>query len=125
MLPRVGRLDGQGYLRVTGRLKDIIIRGGTNISAAEVEGYVGAHPAVAQVAVVAYPDERLGEKACAVVVPKPGEQPTLEDITGFLRRRDISSQKLPEKLLLVDDLPVTATGKVQKFRLREMARGGQ
>jgi acyl-CoA synthetase (AMP-forming)/AMP-acid ligase II len=75
------------------------------------------------VAVVAYPDERLGENACAVVVPKRGEQPTLEDITGFLRRRDISLQKLPGKLLLVDDLAVTATGKVQKFRLREIARG--
>ena len=71
----LGRLDADGYLRVSGRLKDIIIRGGTNISAAEVEGYVAAHPAVAQVAVVAYPDERLGEKACAVVVPAPGHSP--------------------------------------------------
>ncbi|MFR9804992.1 AMP-binding protein [Pseudonocardia sp. RS010] len=118
----LGRLDEQGYLRVTGRLKDIIIRGGTNISAAEVEGYVAAHPAVSQVAVVAYPDERLGEKACAVVVPKPGERPTLEDITSALRERGIAMQKLPEKLLLVDELPMTATGKVQKFMLRDRAR---
>ncbi|GAA2864423.1 medium-chain fatty-acid--CoA ligase [Pseudonocardia halophobica] len=119
----LGRLDDQGYLRVTGRLKDIIIRGGTNISVAEVEGYVSAHPAVAQVAVVAYPDERLGEKACAVVVPRPGERPTLEDLTSFLRGRGIATQKLPEKLLLVDELPMTATGKVQKFVLRDLARG--
>ncbi|MEU7815396.1 AMP-binding protein [Pseudonocardia sp. NPDC049154] len=119
----LGRLDDQGYLRVTGRLKDIIIRGGTNISAAEVEGYVAAYPAVAQVAVVAYPDERLGEKACAVVVPKPGEQPTLEDLTSFLKDRGIAMQKLPEKLLLVDELPMTATGKVQKFLLRDLVRG--
>jgi acyl-CoA synthetase (AMP-forming)/AMP-acid ligase II len=118
----LGRFDDQGYLRVSGRLKDIIIRGGTNLSAAEIEGYVAAHPAVAQVAVVAYPDERLGEKACAVVVPKPGEQPTLEGITSFLKGRDISMQKLPEKLLLVDELPMTATGKVQKFLLRDLAR---
>ena len=118
----LGRFDEHGYLRVTGRLKDIIIRGGTNISAAEVEGYVAAHPSVAQVAVVAYPDERLGEKVCAVVVPKPGEEPALNDLTGFLRGRDISTQKLPEKLLVLDELPMTATGKVQKFLLREKAR---
>lgn len=118
----LGRFDEHGYLRVCGRLKDIIIRGGTNISAAEVEGYVAAHPSVAQVAVVAYPDERLGEKVCAVVVPEPGATPTLEDVTTFLRGRDIAAQKLPERLLLVDALPMTATGKVQKFLLREQAR---
>jgi acyl-CoA synthetase (AMP-forming)/AMP-acid ligase II len=118
----LGRLDDRGYMRVSGRLKDIIIRGGTNISAAEVEGYVAAHPAVAQVAVVPYPDERLGERSCAVVVPKPGERPTLADVTDFLRGRDISLQKLPEKLVLVDALPMTATGKIQKFLLRDLAR---
>ncbi|TCK21121.1 AMP-binding protein [Pseudonocardia endophytica] len=118
----LGRSDEHGYLRVSGRLKDIIIRGGTNISAAEVEGYVAAHPAVAQVAVVAYPDERLGEKVCAVVVPKPGETPTLEGITTFLRGRDIALQKLPEKVVVVDEMPMTATGKVQKFVLRDTVR---
>lgn len=118
----LGRLDADGYLRVTGRLKDIIIRGGTNLSAAEIEGFVGAHPAVAQVAVVPYPDARLGEKVCAVVVPKPGAQPTLQEVTDFLRGRNISLQKLPEKLVLVDALPMTATGKVQKFLLRDVAR---
>jgi acyl-CoA synthetase (AMP-forming)/AMP-acid ligase II len=118
----LGRLDAQGYLRVSGRLKDIIIRGGTNISAAEVEGYVAGHPDVAQVAVVAYPDERLGERACAVVVPRPGSAPTLADINEFLKGRRISMQKLPEMLLLVDELPLTATGKVQKFLLRDRAR---
>lgn len=97
----LGRFDELGYLRVTGRLKDIIIRGGTN-----------------------YPDERVGEKACAVVVPKPGERPTLEDITSFLTGRNISLQKLPEKIVLVDELPTTLTGKVQKFLLRDVARVG-
>ncbi|MDT7745549.1 MAG: hypothetical protein QOE59_4627 [Actinomycetota bacterium] len=120
----LGRMDAEGYLRVSGRLKDIIIRGGTNISAAEVEGHVGAHPDVAQVAVVAYPDDRLGEKVCAVVVPVPGRQPGLADVTDFLRGRAISLQKLPERLLLVDELPMTATGKVQKFLLREQVRTG-
>ncbi|MBN9739294.1 AMP-binding protein [Pseudonocardia sp. Ae707_Ps1] len=120
----LGRFDEDGFLRVTGRLKDIIIRGGTNISAGEVEGYVFEHPDVAQVAVVAYPDERLGEKACAVVVPVEGQVPTLESITSFLRSRDISLQKLPERLVLVAELPMTASGKIQKFRLRELAKDG-
>jgi cyclohexanecarboxylate-CoA ligase/acyl-CoA synthetase len=118
----LGRMDADGYMRISGRLKDIVIRGGTNLSAAEIEGYVLAHPQVAQVAVVAYPDERLGEKACAVVVPAPGATPTLTDITTFLKERNISMQKLPEKLVLVDELPMTATGKVQKFLLRDLAR---
>jgi acyl-CoA synthetase (AMP-forming)/AMP-acid ligase II len=118
----LARFDAEGYIRVTGRIKDIIIRGGTNLSAAEIEGYVGSHPDVAQVSVVPYPDERLGEKACAIVVPAPGTSPTLEDITGFLLERKISKQKLPERLRLVEELPMTATGKVQKFRLLELAR---
>jgi acyl-CoA synthetase (AMP-forming)/AMP-acid ligase II len=120
----LGRKDADDYLRVTGRLKDIIIRGGTNISAAEVESHVLAHPDVAQVAVVPYPDERLGEKACAVVVPVAGKQPTLTDLTDFLRTRSISNTKLPERLVLVDELPMTATGKVQKFLLRDVAKNG-
>jgi cyclohexanecarboxylate-CoA ligase/acyl-CoA synthetase len=119
----LGRLDADGYLRVTGRLKDIIIRGGTNISAAEVESHVIAHPDVAQVAVVGYPDDRLGEKTCAVVVARKGSAPTLADVTGFLRaERHIAPHKLPERLVLVDELPTTASGKVQKFKLRQAAR---
>jgi cyclohexanecarboxylate-CoA ligase/acyl-CoA synthetase len=120
----LGRADADGYIRVTGRLKDIIIRGGTNISAGEVEGHLMTHPQVAAVAVVAFPDERLGERACAVVVPVEGATPTLDDLTGYLRtERRIAPHKLPERLVLVDALPMTATGKVQKFRLRELARG--
>jgi acyl-CoA synthetase (AMP-forming)/AMP-acid ligase II len=120
----LGRADAGGYVRVTGRLKDIIIRGGTNISAGEVEGHLIAHPHVAAVAVVAFPDERLGERAAAIVVPAEGAVPTLEDLTSYLRtERRIAPHKLPERLVLVDALPMTATGKVQKFRLRELARG--
>lgn len=120
----LGRADADGYVRVTGRLKDIIIRGGANISALEVEQQILTHPGVAGVAVVAYPDHRLGEKACAVVVPAPGATPTLEEITGYLRdERKVSPYKLPERLLLVDELPMTASGKIQKFRLRSLARG--
>jgi cyclohexanecarboxylate-CoA ligase/acyl-CoA synthetase len=118
----IGRIDAAGYLRVTGRIKDMIIRGGTNISAAEVENHLLAHPSVAAVAVVAAPDARLGEKACAFVVAR-GEPPTLAELTDFLRReRRIAPQKLPEMLQVVESLPTTTTGKVQKFLLRDRAR---
>jgi cyclohexanecarboxylate-CoA ligase/acyl-CoA synthetase len=118
----LGRVDENGCLRVTGRLKDIIIRGGTNISAAEVEDHLLAHPKVKQVAVVAMPDRVLGERACAFVVPA-GSAPTLEELTGFLRgERRIAMTKLPERLEIVDALPVTASGKVQKYQLRERVR---
>ena len=107
---------------MTGRVKDMIIRGGLNISAAEVENHLLAHPRVAAAAVVAAPDHRLGEKACAFVVAR-GEPPTLAELTDFLRReRRIAPQKLPEMLQVVDALPTTMTGKVQKFLLREAAR---
>jgi cyclohexanecarboxylate-CoA ligase/acyl-CoA synthetase len=121
----LGRMDADGYLRVTGRLKDIIIRGGSNISAGEVEGHLLAHPAIRQAAVVAYPDERLGERACAVVVLAEGSELTLPELTAFLRtERRISPQKLPERLVVVAELPMTASGKVQKFKLREIAATG-
>ena len=116
----LGRVDPDGYLRVTGRIKDLIIRGGTNISAREVEDHLLTHPKVANVAVVGMPDRVLGERACAFVVPD-GEPPTLDELTGYLRRdRKIAVVKLPERLELIDKLPTTATGKVQKFVLRDM-----
>jgi cyclohexanecarboxylate-CoA ligase/acyl-CoA synthetase len=118
----LGRVDEAGYLRVTGRIKDMIIRGGLNISAAEVENHLLAHPRIAAAAVVAAPDKRLGEKACAFVVAR-GEPPTLAELTDFLRlERRIAPQKLPEMLQVVDTLPTTMTGKVQKFLLRDQAR---
>jgi acyl-CoA synthetase (AMP-forming)/AMP-acid ligase II len=121
----LGRADADGYVRVTGRLKDIIIRGGANISAGEVEGHLLAHPQIREAAVVGYPDERMGERACAVVVLAAGATVTLADMSAFLRaERRISPQKVPERLVIVDALPMTATGKVQKFRLRELAGGG-
>lgn len=121
----LGRLDADGYLRVTGRLKEIIIRGGTNISANEIEEHLLAHPGIHQAAVVGYPDERLGERACAVVVPTSSSTDlTLSDVTEFLRgEQQISTHKLPERMIVVNELPMTATGKIQKFRLRELASG--
>jgi non-ribosomal peptide synthetase component E (peptide arylation enzyme) len=115
----LGRVDADGYLRVTGRIKDLIIRGGTNISAREVEDHLLTHPKVASVAVVGMPDRVLGERACAFVVPA-GEPPTFEELTSYLKtERKIAVVKLPERLELIDELPMTATGKVQKFALRE------
>ena len=115
----LGRMDDDGYIRVTGRKKDLIIRGGTNISPAEVEELILEHPDVAAVSVVGMPDRIMGERMCAFVVPAPGATPTLEAITSFLRAKKIAVQKLPERLELRDELPHNATGKVEKYKLRE------
>jgi non-ribosomal peptide synthetase component E (peptide arylation enzyme) len=115
----LGYMDEDGFVRITGRSKDIIIRGGMNISAREVEDELLQNPQVANVAVVAMPDERLGEKCCAFVVPADdGGAPDLETIVAFLKERGIANQKLPERLEIVDELPTTATGKIQKHVLR-------
>ena len=115
----LGFMDEDGFVRVTGRLKDIVIRGGLNISARELEDLLIEHPAVSAVAVVGMPDERLGERVCAYVVPAPGAEPTLADLTGYLRERDVATPKLPERLELLAELPMTATGKVRKHVLRD------
>ncbi|MBI2952985.1 MAG: AMP-binding protein [Chloroflexi bacterium] len=115
----LGLIDDDGNLRITGRKKDIIIRGGQNISAREVEDLLYGHPKVRDAAVVAMPDARLGEKSCAYVVPRPGESVTLEEIVQFLLSKEIAKFKLPERLELIERLPVNAMGKVQKFVLRQ------
>jgi cyclohexanecarboxylate-CoA ligase len=115
----LGRMDADGFVRVTGRLKDIVIRGGMNISAREIEEHLLDHPGIASVAIVGMPDERLGEKVCAYVVPsESGSELTLAEVTAFLREHDVTTQKLPERIEMVDALPMTATGKVQKHLLR-------
>lgn len=115
----LGRMDADGYIRVTGRKKDLIIRGGTNIAPAEVEDLIMEHPSVASVSVVGMPDRVLGERMCAFVVPVDGAELELDDITNFLRSKKIAIQKLPERLELRTELPTNATGKVEKFKLRE------
>ncbi|WP_338879196.1 cyclohexanecarboxylate-CoA ligase [Achromobacter veterisilvae] len=120
----MARIDGQGYLRITGRSKDVIIRGGENIPVVEIESLLYRHPAVGQAAIVAYPDERLGERACAVVTLKPGGALALPELVDFLKGQGVALQYIPERLEVRDSLPSTPTGKVQKFRLREMLRDG-
>lgn len=116
----LGFADEAGYVRITGRVKDIIIRGGLNISAREVEDLLAGHPDILDVAVVSMPDPRLGEKACAFVVAREGAAPTVESLGEYLRARDVAVQKLPERVELVDALPRTAPGKVRKNVLRDM-----
>jgi cyclohexanecarboxylate-CoA ligase len=114
----LGVMDADGYVRVTGRLKDIVIRGGLNISARELEDLLAEYPPLSAAVVIGMPDERLGEKVCVYAVAAPGHRPRLAEITAFLRERRIATPKLPERLELVDELPMTASGKVQKHVLR-------
>lgn len=116
----LGVMDEDGFVRVTGRTKDIIIRGGMNISVREVEDKLAAHPDLLSIAVVAMPDERLGEKVCCYLVPKDGHAaPTVDAIRRYLLDRGVAIQKAPERLVVVDALPMTATGKIQKHILRK------
>lgn len=119
----LARLDAYGYLRIAGRSKDVIIRGGENIPVLEVETLLYRHPAVSQVAIVAYPDERLGERACAFVVPRAGQAFDQAAMVDWLKAQKMALQYIPEKLVVQDALPATPAGKIQKFRLREMLRG--
>jgi cyclohexanecarboxylate-CoA ligase len=120
----LGTLDADGWLRITGRRKDIIIRKGENISARELEALLAEHPTIAEVAVVGLPDAAAGEIACAVVRTRAGQSPpTLADLTGWLEARGLSRRKLPERLTLVDDFPRTASGKILKRALREQLGG--
>jgi acyl-CoA synthetase (AMP-forming)/AMP-acid ligase II len=119
----IGVLDEHGFLTITDRVKDIIIRGGENISAAEVEEALQTLPGVAEIAVVAAPDARLGEHACAILRMRPGSPPvTLADVAPHLSRVGLARQKWPEELRLVDDFPRTASGKIRKVDLRAWLR---
>ncbi|PQA82439.1 cyclohexanecarboxylate-CoA ligase [Limnohabitans sp. TS-CS-82] len=118
----LARLDAQGYVRITGRSKDVIIRGGENIPVVEIESLLYRHPAIAMAAIVAYPDDRLGERACAVVVLKPGQSLDLPTLVEYLKAQKIALQYIPEKLEIRDAMPSTPSGKIQKFKLREILR---
>jgi acyl-CoA synthetase (AMP-forming)/AMP-acid ligase II len=116
----LGIVGDDGYLRIVGRKKEMIIRGGANIDPKEVEELLLQHPKVGQVAVIGLPDERLGERVCACIIPKSADLvPTLQELVTFLRSSGLASQKLPERVEIMKDFPRTATMKVQKFQLRK------
>jgi acyl-CoA synthetase (AMP-forming)/AMP-acid ligase II len=115
----LGRVDENGYLRVTGRLKDVIIRGGENVSVKEIEDLLMEHPAVADVAVVGMPDPLFGERACAFVAPKRGATLGFDEMVAYLESREIARQKIPERLEVRARLPKTSSGKVRKSELRD------
>ncbi|SMC96065.1 FadD3 family acyl-CoA ligase [Lentzea albidocapillata] len=112
----IGRLDADGYLRITDRLKDMFVVGGFNVYPAEIERLLGDHPGVAEVAVVGIPDVRLGEVGHAFVVPRAGAAPTEEELIAYCRRT-MANFKVPRRVTFVGELPRTPSGKVQKFRL--------
>lgn len=116
----LGVMTEDGYVRVTGRTKDIVIRGGMNISVREIEELLAHHPDLALTSVVGMPDENLGEKVCCFVVTAPGHStPTVEQLRDFLTGHGVAIQKTPERVVAVDALPMTATGKVLKHELRK------
>ena len=117
----LARMDADGYIRIVGRTKDVIIRGGENIPVAEVENLIYRHPAVAECAVVAMPDERLAERACAFVRPKDEARLDLRELTSFLAAQGMAKPYWPERLELLTEMPRTPSGKIQKFKLREIA----
>ena len=115
----LGVMDPDGYVRVTGRLKDIVIRGGLNISVRQIEDQLTGHPAVRAVAAVGMPDENLGERLCCYVVLNDGHETlALPEVSEYLLAQGLAIQKVPERLEIVPELPMTATGKVQKHVLR-------
>jgi acyl-CoA synthetase (AMP-forming)/AMP-acid ligase II len=114
----LGRIDASGHLTITDRLKDIIIRGGENISSKEVEDLLITHPAVADVAVIPVPDPALGERVCAVVVARPGSAFDVEAARAHFAAAGAARQKTPEVVVLVGELPRTPSGKVRKDVLR-------
>ena len=118
----LGVMDADGFVRVTGRTKDIIIRGGMNISARELEDHLVSHPALRNSAVVGFPDDRLGERVGVFVVVRDGApEPTVEELRTYLTGHGVAIQKTPEQVIVIDELPMTATGKVQKHLLRAHA----
>ncbi len=114
--------DDEGYIRINGRTKDVLIRGGENVPVVEIEALLYKHPAVAMAAIVGYPDERLGERACAFVELRPGATFGLHDLQVYMAECKVAKQYWPERVEVVDAVPRTPSGKIQKFILRERAR---
>lgn len=118
----IGFVTAENAIVFTGRIKDLINRGGEKISAKEVEDLLHEHPGVMNAAVVAMPHARLGETVCAYVITRPGSKVTAADITALLDAAGVAKQKYPERIIFVDDFPKTASGKVKKDSLRADVR---
>jgi cyclohexanecarboxylate-CoA ligase len=117
----LARMNDEGYIRITGRSKDMIIRGGENIPVAEIENILYRHPAVRAVAIVGMPDGRLGERAVAYITVKPDAAIDLSQVRAFLAEHKVAPSYFPERVEILPEMPMTATGKIQKFVLREWA----
>ena len=116
----LGTMDEDGNIRLKGRIKDMIVRGGENIYATDMEGIVYTYEKVKECQVVGYPDERLGEKTVACIIPKGGsEEISREEIVSYLADKTVK-YLIPDMVVTMDDFPRTASGKVQKFKLREL-----
>jgi len=121
----IGVMDEDGYLRITDRKKDVIIRGGENIASKEVEDVLARHADVREAAVVGAPDERYGERVCAFVILREGASLEIPEVMRHFEAEGVARQKTPERLVPVDDFPRTAAGKVKKFELRQQLRPGK
>lgn len=127
LMPMIGLIQEILLIRMSKAIstlrdvKDVIIRGGENIPVAEIESLLYKHPNIAMVALVAYPDEQMGEKACAIVkLKEPSIQLSLKDVVDFLKTHQLANQYLPERLEVWNDIPITPSGKIQKFKLRDL-----
>lgn len=112
-------MDEDGYIKITGRIKDLVIRGGVNISPVEIENVLYSHPNVINAAVVGMPDPRLGERICAFVVFEDGTNLSLEEVQQWMQQAGVAKPKWPEHIVPIPELPMTPSGKIQKFKLRE------
>lgn len=113
-------VDPEGYFHITGRIKDMIIRGGENIYPKELEEFLYTHPKIKDVQVIGVPDKKYGEEVCACVILKQGETATEEELKEFIREH-LSRHKMPRYIWFMDTFPMTASGKIQKYKMREMA----
>jgi fatty-acyl-CoA synthase len=114
----IATMDDDGYVNISGRIKDMVIRGGENVYPREIEEYLYTHPAIKDVQVIGVPDERYGEELCAWVILHAGEQISGEDVREYCRGR-IAHYKIPRYVRFVDAFPMTVTGKIQKYKMRE------
>jgi fatty-acyl-CoA synthase len=115
-------MDDEGYINIVGRIKDMVIRGGENVYPREVEEFLHTHPAIAEVQVVGVPDAKYGEELCACVRVRPGMSVTADEVHEFCRGK-IAHYKVPRHVVVVEEFPMTVTGKVQKYLLREAMTG--